>query len=210
MEHERIIHIYEYLSRNTDEDREVTVKDIRNYLEGTTNLGYVSVLTIRRDLERLSNMGYDILTRKGAHNTTYYSLFGKGFSFNEIRFLVDSISINKFLTAEQKQKLIKKFEGMCSESEVRQLISRISLNGRGAPSLDLLANLEKVHNIISAHQKIDFEYGKFNTQKKMVYYSKKRDMIPVKVIYFEERFYLKCMNTETLQIRTYRIDRMIN
>lgn len=64
--------------------------------------------------------------------------------------------------------------------------------------------------IISANQKIDFEYGKFNAQKKMVYYSKKRDMIPAKVIFFEDRFYLKCMNTETSQIRTYRIDRMKN
>lgn len=210
MEHERIIHIYEYLCRNTDEEREATINDIRSYLEGTTNLSKVSSLTIRRDLERLGSMGNDIRTRIGAHNTTYYRLLGKGFTFNEIRFLVDSISINKFLSAQQKQRLIKKFEGMCSEAEVRQLISRISLNGRGAPSFDLLQNLDKVHRIISANQKIDFEYGKFNAQKKMVYYSKKRDMIPVKVIFFEDRFYLKCMNTTTSQIRTYRIDRMKN
>lgn len=184
MDQERILYIYEYLCRNTDEKHEVTINDIRNYLEGTTNLGKVSVLTIRRNLDRLGSMGYDIRTRTGAHNTTYYKLLGKGFTFNEIRFMVDSISINKFLSAQQKQKLIKKFEGMCSEAEVRQLISRISLNDRGASSLDLLANLEKIHEIISNNQKIDFEYGKFDERKIMVYYKKKRDMIPVKVIFF--------------------------
>ncbi len=210
MEHERIIYIYEYLFRNTNAEREVTIKDIQQYLAGETNLGKASVLTIRRDIERLVSMGKDIRTRAGAHNTTYYRMFGNGFTFNEIRFMVDSISINKFLSAQQKQRLIKKFEGMCSETEVRQLISRISLNGRGAPALDLLHNLEKVHNIISANQKIAFEYGKFNAQKKMVYYSKKRDMVPLQVIFFEDRFYLKCMNTETEQIRTYRVDRMKN
>lgn len=208
MECERIIHILNYLRRNTDEKREVTIKEIRSALEGRTNLNRVSDLTIRRDLDRLSSMGYDIRTRSGAHNTTYYRLLDKEFTFNEIRFLVDSISINKFLSLQQKQNLIKKFEGMCSEAEVRQLISRIALNSRGEPSLDLLANLEKIHEIISENQKIDFEYGKFDEQKNMIYYKKKRDMIPVKVLFFEERFYLKCMNTETSEIRTYRVDRM--
>ena len=99
---------------------------------------------------------------------------------------------------------------MCSESEVRQLISRISLNGRNLPNLDLLENLEIVHKIISERRKINFEYGKSNTKGNMEYYSKKRDMIPVKAIYFDERFYLKCVNVQTQQIRTYRIDRMRN
>lgn len=210
MEHERIVYILEYLRCNTDEKHEVTIKDIRSALDGSTNLRGATALTIRRDLDRLGIMGYDIRTRSGAHNTTYFRLLGKKFTFNEIRFLVDSISINKFLSAQQKQDLIKKFEGMCSEAEVRQLISRISLNGRGAPTLDLLENLEKIHEIISGSQKIDFEYGKFDERKIMVYYSKKRDIIPVKVIYFEDYFYLKCMNTETSQIRTYRVDRMKN
>lgn len=78
MEHERIIYIYEYLSRYTDEKREVTIKDIQSHLEGTTNLGKVSVLTIRRDLERLGSMGNDIRTRTGAHNTTLLQASGKG------------------------------------------------------------------------------------------------------------------------------------
>lgn len=210
MDHERIIHIYEYLCSNTDEKRDVNVQEIRNYLERVTNCEHVSLLTIRRDIERLVSMGNDIRTRNGAHNTIYYRLLGKGFNFNEIRFIVDSISINKFLSGEQKQRLIKKFEGMCSETEVRQLISRIALNGCDVPSLDLLKNLEQVHMVISSGQKINFEYGKFNEQRKMIYYSKKRDMVPVKVIYFEEKFYLKCMIVETMQIRTYRIDRMKN
>lgn len=210
MEHERIIQIYEYLCRYTDETKSVTIKEIQNYLSRSGNTKDVSALTVRRDIDRLSAMGNDIRKENGAHNTSRYSLVNKGFTFNEIRFIVDSITINKFLSSNQKQRLIKKFEGMCSEKEVRQLISRISLNGRNVPNLDLLENLERVHNIISNRQKIDFEYGKSNPRGELEYYSKKRNMIPVKVIYFDDRFYLKCMNAETEQIRTYRIDRMKN
>lgn len=85
-------------------------------------------VTIRRDLDRLTAMGNNIQKENREHNTAYYALIGKGFSFNEIRFIVDSITINKFMTTSQKQTLIKKFEGMCSDTELRQLISRIVLN----------------------------------------------------------------------------------
>ena len=42
----------------------------------------------------------------------------------------------------------------------------------------------------------------------MNYYSKSREMIPVRVVYFDEHFYLRCFNEENEQFRTYRIDRM--
>ena len=139
------------------------------------------------------------------------TLIDKGFSFNEIRFIVDSISINKFLTAFQKKTLIKKFEGMCSDAEIRQLISRIVLNERCPSTLDLLENLDKIHRLIGERQKIDFEYGKYDeTTKQIAYYYKKREMLPVSVIYFHERFYLKCLNEKDRKWRIYRVDRMKN
>lgn len=208
MEHERIILILEYLNRHSGEGKGVTVKDIQSHLAQTANMQNVSVLTIRRDIQRIENLGNEIEVTAGAHNTSYYKMKNKGFTFNEIRFIVDSVSINKFLSASQKQKLIKKFEGLCSDKQVRQLISRISLNGQGSPSLNLLENLEKVHSIISEKRKINFEYGKYDINKNINYYSKSREMIPCRVIYFNDRFYLKCIDETTLAHRTYRIDRM--
>ena len=167
-------------------------------------------VTIRRDIDRLTNMGNNIVKKNCDHNKAFYALIDKGFSFNEIRFIVDSISINKFLTSKQKRQLIKKFEGMCSDAEIRQLISRITLNEKCSPSLDLLNNLDLIHRLIAEKRKINFEYGKYDTDKKIKYYHKKRELIPVKVVFFNNRFYLKCYNEETVAWRTYRIDRMKN
>lgn len=195
MDHERIIYIYDYLSRYTDENHYVSISQIQEHLANACNLTRVKNVTIRRDLDRLTAMGNQIVKQNREHNTAYYALIGKGFSFNEIRFIVDSISINKFLTAFQKQTLIKKFEGMCSDAEIRQLMSRIVLNDRCPSTLDLLENLDKIHRLIGERQKIDFEYGKYDeTTKQITYYYKKREMLPVSVIYFHERFYLKCLN----------------
>lgn len=208
MEHERILHILDYLTRCTSETRTVTIRDMQTYLADNCHLRNVSPITIRRDIERLISSGHDIHISHGAHNTACYWLKSKNFTFNEIRFIVDSVSINKFLTDWQKQKLIKKFEGLCSDAEVRQLISRITLNSQAAPSMNLLDNLDKVHSIVSEGRKINFEYGKYDVRRQVNYYKKRRELIPCKVVYFNERFYLKCLNEETGMLRTYRIDRM--
>ena len=107
--------------------------------------------------------------------------------------------------------IIKKFEGMCSDTEIRQLISRIVLNERCPSTLDLLENLDKIHRLIGERRKIDFDYGKYNeTTKQITYYHKDRDMLPVSVIYFHEKFYLKCFNLTDSKWRIYRVDRMKN
>ena len=208
MDQERIIYIFDYLSRYTDENKAVTIKDIQHHLANVCNLSRVNDVTIRRDLDRFTSAGNHIVKYSGEHNTAYYALIDKGFSFNEIRFIVDSISINKFLTSKQKRQLIKKFEGMCSDAEIRQLISRITLNDKCSPSLDLLENLDLIHKLIADRRKINFEYGKYDTDKRIKYYKKKRDLLPVRVIYFNERIYLKCYNEADERWRIYRVDRM--
>lgn len=158
----RILYVLDYLSRNTDAEKGATLKDIQAYLLNQTNAGSVSTLSIQRDIDQIDAMGYTVDIRKGAHNTSYYHMRDRGFTFNEIRFLVDSVSINKFLSNAQKQRLFRKFEVLRSESEVRKLVGRITLSEVAPPSLDLLDNLECVHQIIAEKRKIHFQYGKYN------------------------------------------------
>lgn len=208
MEHERIIYIQDYLTRCTDEKHGVTIQDIKRYLETETNLETAAVVTIRRDLERLERTNTQIRTYTGPHNARYYYIPQKGFTFNEIRFLADSVNINKYLSTRQKHQLIRKFGALCSQAQVRQLISRVSLDGRETPSYDLLENLELVHAVIAEKRKIVFDYGKSDLNGNLVYYSKPREVIPCRVVYFNDRFYLKCVDELTGKVRTYRVDRM--
>ena len=106
----RILYVLDYLSRNTDAEKGATLKDIQAYLLNQTNAGSVSTLSIQRDIDQIDAMGYTVDIRKGAHNTSYYHMRDRGFTFNEIRFLVDSVSINKFLSNAQKQRLLDNLE----------------------------------------------------------------------------------------------------
>ena len=64
MEHERIIYILEYLRKNTNENRTASIKQTQSHLDHNYNMQTVSPLTIRRDIERLTTMGYPITIKK--------------------------------------------------------------------------------------------------------------------------------------------------
>ncbi|MDE6834979.1 MAG: WYL domain-containing protein, partial [Ruminococcus sp.] len=208
MDNERILYIYKCLCRCTDEKTGVTIKDIQNYLSMNANINNVSDLTVRRDIMRLQTAGYNIECLHGEHNTAYYRLV-KLFSFNEMRFIVSSISANRTISDNEKKNLIGKFKGMCSDKEVTKLITETS-GSRQLMEWDLINKLDAIYDIIEEKNKINFDYGKFNIKKEMVYYRKNREMIPLKVILFSARYYLKCFDIESQQFRTYRIDRMKN
>ncbi len=208
MDHERILLIADYLTRCAADPPGVTVRMIQDYLADNTNIGEVTALTVRRDLDRIEATGqYQFERNPGAHNTAYYRLISRGFTFNEIRFIVDSVSINRFISDREMKALIKKFEGLCSDKNVRQLISRVQLSHR-TPASDLLKNLEEIHRIISEKRMINFEYGKYDVHGVIQFEWKERSIVPVEVLYFNERFYLICTETETDRRRVYRIDRM--
>lgn len=67
MEHERIICVLEYLSRYSDENHYVSIKDIQNYVANTGTLSYPAEVTIRRDIDRLTSMGNNIVKKSRDH-----------------------------------------------------------------------------------------------------------------------------------------------
>ena len=51
MDHERIIHVLNCLTRESDDKNGVTVADIQRYLRENANIDGVSAVTVRRDIE---------------------------------------------------------------------------------------------------------------------------------------------------------------
>ena len=74
----------------------------------------------------------------------------------------------------------------------------------------MLENLDAIHRIIAEKRTLNFDYGKMDAQRHFHYQEKSRTLLPCQVIYFSERFYLKCYSVENSHLRTYRIDRMRN
>ena len=70
MEQQRIIYILNFLSSNTSKNKQVTLREIQEHLATHEDIRPPSILTLRRDIDRLQTMGHDIRISYGAHKLT--------------------------------------------------------------------------------------------------------------------------------------------
>lgn len=208
MDRERILYILDYLSRYTDENHAVSIKDIKEHLAQVNGIKNVDDATIRRDIARLINAGNNIVKVNRDHNRAYYALIGKGFSLSEIRCLIDSVTLNTLLSPAHREKLIRKFEDMCSDEEKRQLVSRIEVTERSTVSAELLENLGKLHSLIAEKRTIDFAYSEYDKTSHRMERNNFFDLLPVNISFQDKHYYLKCYRKVDDVWLYFRIDRM--
>ena len=122
---------------------------------------------------------------------------------------MDSISINQFLTWEQKKQIIDKFNAIVSTRDVNRLKSTIKMNHCIHPDINLIENIKRLHIALAEKVFITFRYGKYNEKKAFVLKDKAYLVIPKEIIYKQNKYYLIALDTKSdLEIRYYRLDRM--
>ena len=208
MERENFWRVLEILRTRTNEDQGISIKEIQDYLQyhygekRTRN-------TLIQDITAYERLGFDIRQESTRHNQYVYKLVDREFTFDEVRILVDSISINQFLTWEQKKQIIDKFNAIISTRDINRLKSTIKINHCIHPEINLIENIKRVHIALAEKKFIIFHYGRYNEKKQFVLKDKDYLVIPKEIIYKQDRYYLIALDTKGgLAIRYYRLDRM--
>ena len=101
---QRLIHLYRFLVRHTDEEHQVTTNDLVQFLKKED--ANASRKTVKDDIEVLLSEGVDIVTTKSYYNS--YFVGSRLFELPEITLLVDGIAANVSLSIEKRKKLIDK------------------------------------------------------------------------------------------------------
>lgn len=208
MERLRIIAVLEILKSKTNKEDSITIKDIKKFLEEDYNINRVSRNTISKDIETLISLDYDIKKTNGRHNTLFYKLCKREFDFSEIRLLVDSLSANKFLTLKQKSDIISKFNNIISQREVRKLKNTVKSNECISNRVNIMENLNLLHDSINENKKVTFRYGKYNENKNFILKDKIYKVIPKEIYYDKDRYYLIALEDNIK--KHYRVDRICN
>lgn len=208
MERESFWRVLQILRTKTNEEQGVSIKEIQGYLE--TYYGEKrSRNTLIQDIEAYERLGFDIRQESIRHNQYIYKLVDREFTFDEVRILVDSISINQFLTWEQKKQIIDKFNAIVSNRDVNRLKSTIKMNHCIHPDINLIENIKQLHIALGENREISFLYGRYNEKKEFILRDKRYLVIPKEIIYKQNRYYLIALDTKNhLQVRYYRLDRM--
>ncbi|WP_417025520.1 helix-turn-helix transcriptional regulator [Candidatus Allofournierella excrementavium] len=213
----RLVHVLSILQQQTNEHKALTLHEICEKLVEMYPEEQCSEQGVRRDLSLLEGLSEEralsvrIESRANAHNQRSYKAYHPKFGLNEARLVFDSVSISRFLSHGQKKALISQLEGFLSEQEVRQLRQRVQVRDCLMQNEQLPQTLQVLYQALDARRCLDFTYCKFGLNGRQQPVRRYRSILPLKVVWEKEHYYLIALNpdhAEEDQQRNYRVDRM--
>ena len=203
----KLLVLLQYLKRSSDEAHPVTVQDMIEELARHDITAERK--TIYDDLESLRRFGLDIVQRKD--RSTGYYVASRDFELPELKLLVDSIQSSKFITQRKTLSLIKKLENLASVYDAQLLERQVYVRGRvKSMNESVYYNVDEISSAINRDTAIRFRYFEFTPEKERLYrhggaYYK---VSPFALMWDEENYYMLAFDSETRQLRHYRVDKM--
>ena len=205
----KLLYIKDYLLKNTDENHSVTVKDIISYLDSCGISAERK--SIYDDIEMLKTFGIDICSEK-RDRTVWYNVVSRNLEIYELKLLVDAVLGSRFITEKKSNELIKKLEMLCSRYQGYELDRQLTVVNRiKSMNESIYFNVYKIHNAIRDNAKISFLYFDYDVNKDKVFRhdGKTYEVSPFALNWDDENYYLVGFDSQSKQIRHYRVDKMM-
>lgn len=210
----RLLRVMQILFEETDEHQnELSMQDIIEKLKADFPGAKFDRRTIRKDVELLGEMDFEVIKNIGERGTVYYSHQNRLFETYQLRLLVDAILSAKFITEKEKHNLIEKVKRLTSKHIAKSLPNPILFSQSANINYDLVKlNIDHIHRAIEESRIITYRYGKYNVEKKFEF---NRDgaiyrVEPYALIWQNDFYYLIGNFLETSELRHYRLDRIRN
>ena len=208
MQKNKLLLLKDYFEKNCDESHGASTADIIDYLEGCgISCERKSVYS---DIEALRSYGMDISQERDGKRTVYY-LLNRTFETPELKMLVDIIGASRFVTPKKSEALIRKIETLCSVHDAKTLSRYVYLTGRVKAGNEIIyLNVDKIHTSFNEGCAITFKYFFYNAKKEKVYRhdGKKYEVVPVALVWNNDKYYLIAIDREKDGIKHFRVDKM--
>ncbi len=204
----KLNYVIEIMKKYTDEKHTITIAEI---IEKLGEMGIKAERkSIYRDFEAMEELGYEIIQ---VHRKQFgYYLANREFETAELRMLVDAVQASRFITKKKSNELIRKLESLTTVYNAQVLQSQVFVTNRiKASNESIYYNVDRIHAAIQENSKIAFTYFDWDVNKRKVF---RRDgeqytVSPWMLIWNNENYYLIAYESETQQIKHYRVDRMM-
>lgn len=204
----KLLYLKQFFEEQTDKTHQASMPDILAYLE--TNGIHAERKGIYTDLDYLEEFGMRLRDDSKDRNKSYY-LQNSNFEASEIKLIIDSVASSKYLSEKKSMELMGKLEKLVSVHQRHDLKREVKVIGRVKNMNDkILDHVNTINKAIGANKTIKFRYFHFNVEKQRefsrngVFF----EVSPWVLIYDNNTYYLLGYHNEN--IRTYRVDRMIN
>ena len=203
----KLLHLYQILMRQTDEEHPITVPPI------IEELAKYDITAERKsiydDLEALQTFGLDVQSRKGKSGGWFVG--ERDFELPEVKLLMDAVQSSRFITQRKSDGLIRKLEQLASIPQAQQLQRQVYVSGRiKSMNESIYLNADKLHSAIAARKSITFKYFDYDIRREKVFrHGGSRYVVsPYGLIWNSENYYLVAFDHANRDMRHYRVDKM--
>ncbi|MDY0404467.1 WYL domain-containing protein [Virgibacillus sp. 179-BFC.A HS] len=207
----RLLKLREMLFQKTDEMNELSIDDINKAMEKYIINGKYDKRTLKKDLDALDEMDFEIVRNKGKYGKILYSHQTRLFETYQLRLMIDAVLSAKFITPNEKKQLLDKLKSLTSEHIAKTLPQAMVFSQSANMDYELIKlNIDSVHRAIVHSRVLQFKYGRYNVDKEFVYSRDGAvyDVEPYALIWQNDYYYLIGRHQELDEIRHYRLDRI--
>lgn len=206
----KILYLMKILIDKTDENHDITLKEIENELH---SYGISAERkSLYNDINNLVDFGLDIVGC--SYDRTYhYQLLNRNFELAELKLLVDAVQSSKFITEKKSKELIQKLEAYASKYQKEKLDRQVNVAGRvKTMNENIYYSVDAIHDAINSNCQITFQYFTWNVDGKMeikhngALYS----VSPWALCWDDEKYYLIGYDNTEEKIKHFRVDKMLN
>ena len=158
----RTLLVLQYIWEHSDEDHQVTAKNIIAFLE--ENGISATSRTVKADVDQLIAFGIDIEINHSTQNRFY--MYERNFELAEIKLLIDAVQSARFITDNKSKRLIKKLSAFASEHQQNELKRQLYVDKRIKTENDSgYYSVDSLHTAIQGKKKVSFKYMEFAPDK---------------------------------------------
>ena len=200
----KILHILDYLQKNSHEGRLVTAQELIRMLD----LKGIRCdrKTVYSDIAALQEYGADIVSVPGKSGGYYIA--SRIFELPELKLLVDAVQSSKYLTQKKSRELIEKLCMLCNEQEAGLMKRSVLVSGRvKSMNETIYYNVDAIQEAIAQNKQITFRYFDWGMDLRRHYRQKEYCASPYGLCQDNENCYLLA-HSDRHGITSYRVDRM--
>lgn len=206
----KLVRLLEILKQETDEDHPRTTFQ---FCEDLLELGITcDRRTLKKDMDTLSDNGYDICHTFVGHEKAYYYK-DRSLSNPEIKILMDAVRAATFITEKESSELIQMLAEMAGSHKAIILQESMTCsNTKKHSNEEVLYSIDCLQEAISRRKRVTFYYFSLDLDGNRQFHHDHALYIvdPLALILDHENYYLMGYSLNKNELRNYRIDRMVD
>lgn len=209
---DRLLKLIEIMQKHSDEEHMVSLREIVNLFPAEVD---INKDTVKADLNALSNsVLFRVCTRQGREgleNRYWYD--GIGLKLHELRLLLDAVVAARFIPHKESVRLLDQLKRFSGDHIIEEMDNQVFVADEpGVAIKDIGDSIHILHEAIHHSKIIEFQYGKFTTEKK---FELNREgtiykMKPYGLVWSQDFYYLIVEPIGLEGKRHFRVDRMRN